>query len=148
MEAIHRAATQNAAVMHQLKLHIGMGLQAEKKQDSYMELQIRIAEIDAEFQAMMNDISSETMELFDEAQAEQLLSEKADLQKRLEEAEDTKETTESRLDDLYMILEGIQNRPISYDDRLVRQLLKCVIVEAKDRIRIVFANGEEVTQSI
>jgi hypothetical protein len=47
-----------------------------------------------------------------------------------------------------MILEGIQNRPISYDDRLVRQLLKCVIVEAKDRIHIVFANGEEMTQSI
>ena len=41
-------ANQNAEVLRTLKTHIGMGLAGEKSEDNSNDLQIRIAEIDAE----------------------------------------------------------------------------------------------------
>lgn len=35
---------------------------------------------------------------------------------------------------------------ISYDDQIVRQILESVIIESKDRIKVVFIGGLEVTQ--
>ena len=49
MRAIMETAQQNLGVLQTLKVHIGMGLQSEQTEDNSMELQIRIAEIDAEF---------------------------------------------------------------------------------------------------
>ena len=40
----------------------------------------------------------------------------------------------------------LANHPISYDDQIVRQILESVIVESKDRIKVVFIGGLEVTQ--
>lgn len=49
MAAIMETANQNAEVLRTLKTHIGMGLAGEKSEDNSIDLQIRIAEIDAEF---------------------------------------------------------------------------------------------------
>ena len=46
------------------------------------------------------------------------------------------------------ILEGLENHPMEYDDRLVRQVLECVVVESKDRIKVIFAGGLKVEQTI
>lgn len=43
-------------------------------------------------------------------------------------------------------LEALANHPISYDDQIVRQILESVIVESKDRIKVVLIGGLEVTQ--
>lgn len=53
MRAIMETAQQNLGVLQTLKVHIGMGLQSEQTEDNSMELQIRIAEIDAEFKEML-----------------------------------------------------------------------------------------------
>lgn len=50
MRAIMQTAKQNVEVLKTLKIHIGMGLTDEVTEDKTLDIQIRIAEIDAEFQ--------------------------------------------------------------------------------------------------
>ena len=37
---------------------------------------------------------------------------------------------------------------MEYNDRLVRQVLECVVVESKEKIKVIFAGGLEVEQAI
>ena len=134
-----------------IKLHIGMGLDMGESEDESLDLQIKIAEIDAEFKAMLNAISSDTVEAFDEQRAKELMDEKSQLQQQLAsiaERKQKRESTKSRLDEIFTILDGLRNRPMEYDDRLVRQILECVVVESKERIKVVFIGGLEITETL
>lgn len=42
------------------------------------------------------------------------------------------------------ILDGLQNHPMEYDDKLVRQIIKCIVVESKEKIKVVFIGGTEI----
>ena len=78
---------------------------------------------------------------------EKLLTDKNQLKKQLEEIEllkKNKQLTMSRLDEIYSVIELLRNHPITYDDQIVREILKCVIVESKDRIKVVFKGGVEM----
>ncbi len=151
MKAVLQTARQNAEVLKTLKLHIGMGLSADATEDNSLDLQIKIAEIEAEFQKMLKAIAADNVEAFDEEKAKALMDEKAKLQLQLDRIADTKqkrENAKSRLDEIFVILEALANHPISYDDQIVRQILESVIVESKDRIKVVFVGGLGVTQSL
>lgn len=50
------------------------------------------------------------------------------------------------LDEIFTILDGLKNRPINYDDQLIRQIIERVILESKDKIKVVFIGGLEVEQ--
>ena len=50
-----------------------------------MSLQIRISELDAEIKAMISSVSADTIDYFDEEKAQSLMSEKNELQNKLEE---------------------------------------------------------------
>ena len=130
---------------------IGMGLQSEQTEDNSMELQIRIAEIDAEFKAMLAKISTDTVDAFDEEKAKRLMDEKARLQQQLGNIRDgqlKREQTQSRLDDIYTILDGLKNRPMEYDEQIVRQLLECITVDSKEQITVIFVGGLKVVQPL
>lgn len=149
MKAVLQTAKQNADVLKTLKLHIGMGLSAETTEDNSLDLQIRIAEVEAEFQKMLKAIAADNVEAFDEEKAKALMGEKAKLQIQLDRIADTKqkrENAKSRLDEIFTIIEALANHPISYDDQIVRQVLESVIVESKEKIKVVFVGGLEVTQ--
>lgn len=149
MNAVLQTAKQNVEVLKTLKLHIGMGLSAETTEDNSLDLQIRIAEIEAEFQKMLKAIAADNVEAFDEEKAKALMDEKAKLQIQLDRITDTKQKREhakSQLDEIFVILEALANHPISYDNQIVRQILESVVVESKDRIKVVFIGGLEVTQ--
>ena len=151
MKAIMETAQQNIDVLKTLKVHIGMGLHGEETEDISLSLQIRMAEIDAEFNAMLNAISSDEIDKFDEQRASELLNEKNSIQSQLAEISESRqkrESTESRLNEIYTILDGLKNHPMEYDDQIVRQIIECVIVESKEQIRVIFAGGLEVTQSL
>ena len=151
MNAIMRTANENAELLKTLKLHIGMGLDMGESEDESLDLQIKIAEIDAKFKAMLNAISSDTVEAFDEQRAKELMDEKSQLQQQLAQIAERKqkrENTKSRLDEIFTILDGLRNRPMEYDDRLVRQILECVVVESKERIKVVFIGGLEITETL
>ena len=151
MNAIMRTANENAELLKTLKLHIGMGLDMGESEDESLDLQIKIAEIDAEFKAMLNAISSDTVEAFDEQRAKELMDEKSQLQQQLAQIAERKqkrESTKTRLDEIFTILDGLRNRPMDYDDRLVRQILECVVVESKERIKVIFIGGLEITETL
>ena len=151
MAAIMRTAKQGADVLGTLKLHIGMGLKNDSSEDNSLDIQIRIAEIDAKFKAMLQAIATDTVEEFDEHQATALMAEKNSLEQQLaqlDNAQQEKENAESRLDEIFTILDGLENHPMEYDDRLVRQVLECVVVESKDKLKVIFAGGLEVEQTI
>ena len=150
-EQLNSYDVQSADVLGTLKLHIGMGLDTSDTEDNILDIQIRIAEIDAEFKAMLQAIATDTVEDFDEQRATELMNEKSALEQQLSQYENVqqeKEKTESRLDEIFTILEGLENHPMEYDDRLVRQVLECVVVESKDKIKVIFAGGLEVEQAI
>ena len=149
MNAVLQTAKQNVEVLKTLKLHIGMGLSAETTEDNSLDLQIRIAKIEAGFQKMLKASAADKVEAFDEEKTKALMDEKAKLQVQLDRITDTKqkrENAKSRLDEIFVILEALANHPISYDDQIIRQILESVIVESKDRIKVVFIGGLEVTQ--
>ena len=151
MAAIMKTAARNTEVLQTLKLHIGMGLAGEKSEDNSIDLQIRIAEIDAEFKKMLDRVSTDTIEAFDEETATRLMNEKSRLQQQLDsiaDAEQRRENAKSRLDDIYMILDGIKNRPMEYDDQIVRQLLECVVVDSKEQITVIFKGGLKSVQPL
>lgn len=151
MTAIMETANQNTEVLRTLKLHIGMGLEGEKSNDNSLDLQGRIAEIDAEFRKMIDRVSTETVEAFDEETATRLMNEKSRLQQQLDniaDAEQRRENAKSRLDDIYTILDGIKNRPMEYDDQIVRQLLECIVVDSKEQVTVIFKGGLKSVQPL
>ena len=81
----------------------------------------------------------------------ELMMEKTKLQQQLSQIADAKqkrESVKSCPDEIYEILDGMKNHPLTYDDQILRQILECVIIESKERIKVVFVGGLEVEQSL
>ena len=151
MTAIMETSNQNTGVLRTLKLHIGVGLQGKSSEDNSIDLQAQIAEIDAEFKKMLDRVSTETVEAFDEETATRLMNEKSRLQQQLDSIADAaqrRESAKSRLDEIYTILDGLQNHPIEYNDKLVRQIIECIVVESKEKIKVVFIGGTEIEMTL
>ena len=93
----------------------------------------------------------DTIESFDEKKAEELLSEKNKLQAesdRIAELNQKDKNKQSRIAEITELLDGIKNRTMEYDDRLVRQIIEAVIVESKEKIKVIFIGGYEVEQEM
>lgn len=151
-DAIMKMAKENAEVLKILKSHIAMGLNADSIQDNSIDLQIRIAEIDAEFSKLITATNTENENDDDrEAVIEKLLTEKSQLKKQLEEIKllkKNKELTISRLDEIYSTIDLLRNHPLTYDDQIVREILECVVVESKEQIKVVFKGGYDMCVSL
>lgn len=152
MTAVKETAMKNADILKMLKIHIGMGLQSEVAEDKSLDIQIKIAEADAKFRTLLEATNDENKDdSLIESKLEEILHEKKLLSQQLEQYEKAKqhrENTQSRLDEIFTVLDGLKNHPIAYDDQIVRQILSCVVVESKEKIKIVFAGGFEVEQAI
>ena len=134
-----------------LKTHIGIGLGTAEKEENTVEIEFRIAQIDAEFKSMIDTASADTVDGFDENRMQQLIAEKNELQEKLGEIDEERgrqQTVQDRLETIYTVLDGLKNRPMTYDDEVVRQLIDCVVVESKDRIKVVFCGGLQVEQQL
>ena len=79
-----------------------------------------------------------------------LLLEKGELEKEINEykKEGESKTPESRLNEIAHITQIIKNHPLCYDESLIRQILECVVVLSKTKIRIVFRDGTEIEQTL
>lgn len=100
---------------------------------------------------MVQAVSAQTADSFDESKAASLMNEKNKLLAQLEQignARQKRENAKSRLDEIYTILDGLKNHPLTYDDQIIRQILECVIVESKEQIKVVFIGGMEVTEQL
>ena len=91
MDAIQQVAMEDADVLKVLKEHIAMGIGAENKEEITVELELRVAQIDAEFKAMIDSVSADTIDGVDEARMQQLLIEKNKLMEKLNQIAMSKE---------------------------------------------------------
>lgn len=152
MDAVLRTAQIDLNVLQTLKQHIQLGLGAGAEEDKSVEIQIRIAQIDQEFKNLLNSVTAENQqELLTDPRITDLMTEKRQLEKELAEyaaAEQHQQNTASRLDNIFTILDGMKNHPLTYDDAVIRQILQCVIVESKEKIKVVFIGGMEVETEV
>ena len=151
VRAIQSQACQNTEVLQTLRLHIGMGLNAANAEDNSMDIEVRIAEINATFKQMVSAVSADNESDFDEEKLNALMMERQSLQQQLDrmaDAEQKRKNARSRLDEIYTIMDGLKNHPMEYDDHLIRQILECVVVESKTKIKVVFVGGLEVEQEM
>ena len=152
MDAVLRTAQIDLNVLQTLKQHIQLGLGAGAEEDKSVEIQIRIAQIDQEFKSLLNSVTAENQQgLLTDPRITDLMTEKRQLEKELAEyaaAEQHRQNTASRLDNIFTILDGMKNHPLTYDDAVIRQILQCVIVESKEKIKVVFIGGMEVKAKV
>ena len=59
-----------------------------------------------------------------------------------------RESSQFQFDDIYMILDGLKNPPTQYDDRIIRQMIECVVVESKKEIKVIFIGRLETTERL
>lgn len=152
MDAVLKTAQIDPNILQTLKQHIRLGLGAGAREDKSVEIQIRIAQIDQEFKSLLNSVTAENQqELLTDPRITDLMTEKRQLEKELAEyaaAEQHRQNTASRLDNIFTILDGMKNHPLTYDDAVIRQILQCVIVESKEKIKVVFIGGMEVKTEV
>lgn len=125
MRAIMQTAKQNVEVLKTLKIHIGMGL--------------------------TDEITADNADSIDEERITELMNEKQRLTVQLEQyatMRQKRESAKSRLDEIYTILDGLQNHRMKYNDTLVRQIIECVVVESKEKIKVVFIGGTEIEMTL
>ena len=152
MQAIQTVALKNTEILNILKMHIGMGLTGAADEDRSLDLQVQIAEIDTEFNRMLNSISADMADgAFDEDRMTELMIKKRSLSLELEQIEQSKqkiENAKSKLGEICTVLDGLKNHPMIFDEQLVRQILQCVVVESKEQIKVVFVGGMEICQTV
>ena len=151
MSAISKVANETVDVLKTLQQHIEIGIGADCYNGEEVELQVQIAKIDDEFQSMLNAISSENAGEFDEEKAQRLMTRKNELQRRIAEINERKrdsENAKNRVEEIGDIMEALKNHPLKYDDRLVRQIIESVIIESKEKIRVVLKSGLEVDETL
>ena len=53
-----------------------------------------------------------------------------------------------RIAEIMDLIDGLKNRTLVYDDKLVRQIIEAVIVESKEKIKVIFVGGYEMEQGV
>ena len=82
---------------------------------------------------------------------ETLMAEKRTFENRLSEymaAEQHRKNAMSRLDNIFTVLDGMKNHPLTFDNEIIRKILQCVIAESKEKIKVVFIGGLEVEAEV
>lgn len=145
MNGVMGLAQENTNMLAILKEHIGQVV-GDKVEDNSLDIQVRISEIDKEFKALIDSVTADMVDGFDQNRVGELMREKKELQKKLQEIKESKEretVAQSRLLDIYTVMDGLKNHPLVYDDSIVRNLVECIVVESKESILIIFKNGME-----
>lgn len=150
--AIMNNSQQSSDVLSILKEHIRIGIQADEVEDNSLELLIEIAKLDEKYNELFNKMTADTEDIESiENQLIEIIIKKHSLQAQVEEIKNERtkrENAQSRLEQIYLILDGLKNHPMTYNDTLVRQILDTVVVESKEKIKVVFTGGYEVEQEL
>lgn len=149
VNVIQKFAQQDPQLLKTLKSHIERGINDAVREDDSLDIQLRLAAVEKEINELFNTISVDTIESFDEKKAEELLSEKNKLQSELDriaELNQKDKNNQSRIAEIMDLIDGLKNRTLVYDDRLVRQIIEAIIVESKEKIKVIFIGGYEIEQ--
>lgn len=148
MSAIMECAQQSNALLDTLKHHIAIGLSVIDHDDPTPALEMRIIEIDREYNRLLTELASNiSSNTFDDTRIREIMEEKRQIQQQIEQYSvitQKRMIAASRVGEISSIIDALKNRSMRYDDQIVRQILECVVVESKEQIRVVFVGGIEV----
>ncbi len=152
LQAVQNNIGKCSEVLEKLKQHIRIGLSDEETEDKTIDIQIEIARLDKEYADLLNQITAdvENAEAL-ESKLEEIIIKKHSLQNELQIYENSNSkhaNTKTRLDEIFQIIEGLKNHPMEFNDVIIRQIINCVVVESKEKIKVVFVGGYEVEQRL
>lgn len=148
MDAITERVRDDPKLLQTLQAEINKGLDTNTTiKADIQNITNRIAKIDRKFADLLRTVSIGNDSAHD-AELEALMTEKNDLRQRLQAMEQGSAQHDKRKETLTAILPAVRNRPLPYDDALVRQTVKGIIADSKTQIRVVFPDGETVEQLI
>jgi hypothetical protein len=146
LETITKISQANTVALDILKQHIGMGLSgANADGDDVYTIQARIGEISATLDDLYDQQSDDPDGDY-ESQFEALFAEKGALKKKLTEIKETANhasAEQSRLDTIFTVVDGIRNRPLEWEESIIRQMVECIRVVSKEKPSIRFRWGDE-----
>ena len=150
MRAIQTVAMQNSKLLQTLKNHIAMTVKCADSEDKELEIKVRLAEINEEFQKAMSMVSiDDDNNVIIEQKLTELIMEKELLSKELAKcSSDHKATSQSKINEIARLTDILENQPLQFNDELVRQMLQCIVVENKEQIKVIFNDGTEIDQPI
>ena len=150
MRAIQTVAMQNSKLLQTLKKHIAMTVKCDDSEDKELEIKVRLAEINEEFQKAMSMVSiDDDNNVIIEQKLTELIMEKELLNKELAKcSSDHKATSQSKINEIARLTDILENQPLQFNDELIRQMLQCIVVESKERIKVIFNDGTEIDQPI
>lgn len=136
----------NTGALETLRQHIGMGLSGNNadKDDPYT-IQARIGEISADVNKLY-ELQARNKQTDYGKQFETLYGERNALKEKLAQIKATAghaSAEQSRLDRIFTVTDGLKNRPLDWDEQIIRQMVECVKVISKDKIAIRFRQGVE-----
>jgi DNA invertase Pin-like site-specific DNA recombinase len=153
LDAIAHAAARNTQVLETLKLHIGIGLSDDNNSgdDDPYAIQARIGEIEAAVTELIKLEAADGNQGTYDSRFEELHAEKCALKAKLEQIRagtDHAAAAQSRLNGIFTAVDGLRLRPLDWDESLVRQLVECVRVVDKSRLRVAFRFGGEIDAAL
>ena len=114
-------------------------------------LQQRIALLDTEIDAKISSVTADNIEDYDDNVIMELLTEKSELEHRLQqtiEQNAAREGKEEKVQEVLQITDMLKNHPMKFDDKLLLKLLKRVEVLSTEEIPITFAGGLQMREKM
>ena len=125
--------------------------QAQQDTSSILAKQERLRELQRKFDDLTSiDIEQADTGEFDE-QFENLMTEIHTIEDELSEMERQKSELEKlpgQLEEIAVIIEGLKNHPVQYDDLVTRQLIHYIKVISADKLQIYFKDGTIIDADI
>ena len=152
VQAVMRLAKQDTDVFHILKEQIRAGILGGDDGTGNIEaLQQRIALIDTEIDTKISSVTADNIEDYDDNVIMELLTEKSELEHRLQKAIEqnaAREGQEEKAQEVLQITDMLKNHPMKFDDKLLRKLLKRVEVLSTEEILITFTGGLQMHEKM
>ena len=150
MSAVQTVAMKNTKLLQTLKNYIAMIVKCDDSEDRELEIKVRLAEINEEFQKAMSLVSvDDDNNLVIEQRLTELIMEKETLNKELAKySDEDSANSHSKVNEIVRLTDILENQPLQFNDELIRQMLQCVVVESKERIKVIFNDGTEIDQPV
>ncbi len=145
-EAITQKAKSECADVSRLQMHMQIYYDRQDA-SSIIAKKNRLNELKQSIEGLTN-IDNEAAQNGDfDSQFEQLYTEMYNLKDELDEIEKQQARltkSSDTLNEVAVILEGLKNHPVEYNDQAVRQLISCIKVISKDTLHIYFKDGVKI----
>lgn len=149
-EAITQKAKSEGADVSRLQMHMQIYYDRQDA-SSIIAKKNRLNELKQSIEGLTN-IDNEAAQNGDfDSQFEQLYTEMYSLKDELDEIEKQQarlSKSSDTLNEVAVIIEGLKNHPVEYDDQAVRQLISCIKVISSDQIEIQFKDGTLMKASL